>query len=554
MASSTPRHLVQGAATRARGPRAAPTSSSARPVPPTLTRSVHHRTAASTSSSAPPPRRASSSSSRRDAHALASRVKFDSAPPPPPPRASTSAQPSPVSKADPQPSPSLADDWYGHLEASLPADWDNARHPKWDERGSETYDAEPVLPQDVDGRYRAAAAAEGDSIRADRAHEWDAEDEWLEVLRHDAVLDAQRGDDERRVREASAATAPKVDQLPPVVPPAPPPVPPQAAVDSASPRQRTIEAREPTSNPFAVLRTTTPRRRTAPLRLEPVQRTDPSLVAPYLPSPLASTSHDPFPSPASDPLVTRHDWRLSSPLRRYLRRTPPPLFSRTETDTVSLGHNRLVGVGVDAARIAKFAQTRAEEQWGWKVRVPESERGKWPDADAYRKRCVPLSLPLYALEHVPVLTYSPSHRAQPRPPPRALESRRRAALPRVARAPGHPARAPRQGRHAHARARDVAHGREPRRRDGAARRRRGGEAAQGGLERSVGGGDGGGLGRRRSRSECGCRWSECGRGAAGRRVLRGRGRARADRGQGLEVRVRQARSRVSSCRSPCVTS
>jgi len=439
MASSTPRHLVQGAATRARGPRAAPTSSSARPVPPTLTRSVHHRTAASTSSSAPPPRRASSSSSRRDAHALASRVKFDSAPPPPPPRASTSAQPSPVSKADPQPSPSLADDWYGHLEASLPADWDNARHPKWDERGSETYDAEPVLPQDVDGRYRAAAAAEGDSIRADRAHEWDAEDEWLEVLRHDAVLDAQRGDDERRVREASAATAPKVDQLPPVVPPAPPPVPPQAAVDSASPRQRTIEAREPTSNPFAVLRTTTPRRRTAPLRLEPVQRTDPSLVAPYLPSPLASTSHDPFPSPASDPLVTRHDWRLSSPLRRYLRRTPPPLFSRTETDTVSLGHNRLVGVGVDAARIAKFAQTRAEEQWGWKVRVPESERGKWPDADAYRKRCVPLppstkararfSADVLSLAPLAASTASSSSR---KPPTSSSTSRRsRARAPRA---------------------------------------------------------------------------------------------------------------------------
>ncbi|GAA5947595.1 hypothetical protein JCM3775_000127 [Rhodotorula graminis] len=380
MPPSSSRHLAHGAATLARAPTGAQSSTPSHSVHPHLIRRIHHRAAASSCPAAPPPRRSSSSSSRRDAHALASRVKFDShPPPPPPPHPSTSARRSPVSKADPH--PSAAGDWQAHLEASLPADRVNARHPKWDERGSETYDAEPVLPLDVDGRYRAAA--EGDSIRADRAHEWDAEDEWLDVLRREAELEAQR-DEVRQVRTARASSAVKVDQLPPDVPPAPPPSSPRAVVESVP--LATTEARAPATNPFAVTRTTTPRRRPAPLRFEPVERTDPSLIAPYLPPPLSSTSLDPFPSPASDPLVTRHDWRLSSPLRRYLRRSPPPLFSRTETDTVSLGHNRLVGVGVDAARIAKYAQVRTEEQWGWKVRVPEAERGGWPDAEVYRKR------------------------------------------------------------------------------------------------------------------------------------------------------------------------
>ncbi|GAA5912503.1 hypothetical protein JCM8208_006619 [Rhodotorula glutinis] len=377
MPPSTSRHLVQGAATHARATAATRTCTpSPYSVPPAFTRPVHHRTAAS----APPRRRSSSSSSsRRDAHALASRVKFDSAPPPPPPpRAATSAHHPSTSQTDPQPSSSrsTASDWHAHLEPSLPADRANARHPKWDERGSETYDAEPVLPLDVDGRYAAAAASEGDSIRADRASEWDAEDEWLDVLRRDVRHEVQREDAGRELRGARASTALTEDQLAPDVPPAPPPPPPQPVV----------EARDPATDPFAVVRATTPRRRSAPLRLEPVERTDPSLIAPYLPTSLPSTSHDPFPSPASEPLVTRHDWRLSSPLRRYLRRTPPPLFSRTETDTIALGHNRLVGVGVDAARIAKYAQVRTEEQWGWKVRVPESERGGWPDAELYRKR------------------------------------------------------------------------------------------------------------------------------------------------------------------------
>lgn len=332
-------------------------------------------------STAPPP---SSSSRRRDAHALASRrVKYDPAPPPPPPPPNPSHNPrhSPLSDADPQPSASLVDEWHAHLGASLSSDWDNARHPRWDERGLETYDAEPVLPEDVDGLH--GASGEGDFIVAERGAQWDGEDEWLEVLKQEVELEAQR-EEEQELRAATPPRDERADDLAAEVPPAPPPVAPQAPALPAL----VVEPSRPALRPVATPRAPTPRSRSAPLRLEPVPPSDPSLIAPYIPSLPPSSPDATLSSPASELLVSRHDWRLSAPLRRYLRRFPPPLFSRTETDTTSLGHNRLVGVGVDAARIGKHALVRGEEQWGWKVRVPESERGAWPDADAYRKRCV----------------------------------------------------------------------------------------------------------------------------------------------------------------------
>ncbi|BGP44197.1 hypothetical protein JCM10450v2_000006 [Rhodotorula kratochvilovae] len=371
MASPGPRHLVHGVSTRlVRASRPARTPARAAP-PPTASRAVH-RVAPAPSAAAAHTSSAAARTARRDAHALATRVKYGDAPPPPPPPAPPPPKgSSSLSDAEPSPSSSSSsrvEDW----PAPLAVDGENALHPKWDERGLTGYASEPVLPEAL-----AGGGLEGETIGAERGGAaWESEEEWVELLRRGAEEEAAR-EEEREVREArpTPAQVERVEEVqvappPPVTTPSAPPLP---AVEPSAPRP----------SPFAVPRTPTPRRRALPLRLEPVPRADPALIAPYLPHiSLSPTSS----SPAAQPLLSRHDWRLSSPLRRFVRSSPPPLFSRAETDTRALGHNKLLGVGVDAARIGKHALVRGEEQWGWKVRVPETERGKWDDADAYRAR------------------------------------------------------------------------------------------------------------------------------------------------------------------------
>lgn len=115
---------------------------------------------------------------------------------------------------------------------------------------------------------------------------------------------------------------------------------------------------------------------------------DPSLfdspIQPYVP-PKASTSTLPK-QPHDYPLLSRSDWRLSSPLfpiPARSRSTPEHLAKAR--DLKRQGHNLLVGVGMQpAAEAARFQGTR-DERWGWRLSVPEEEKGGWPSCDVYRK-------------------------------------------------------------------------------------------------------------------------------------------------------------------------
>lgn len=118
-------------------------------------------------------------------------------------------------------------------------------------------------------------------------------------------------------------------------------------------------------------------------------------LAPFRPHPLppaeseAESQSDPHPLPQPHhlPLLSRTDWRLSSPARLKLHRSHPlPLWSLRETSTRTGGQNRLVGVGPSPARVGRFR--KGEEAWGWKGKVPEGEKGTWKDADAYIERYV----------------------------------------------------------------------------------------------------------------------------------------------------------------------
>ncbi|GAA6053563.1 hypothetical protein JCM3770_005196 [Rhodotorula araucariae] len=371
MSSPGPRHLVKGISSRLLQP-TRPTFAAARTTAtPAPSHAAHHRTPAPAVASIPSSA-AASRTARRDAHALATSVRYPDRAPPPPAATAPRLHAVPPADAEPSPSPSPTDEWRDVL-APLAADGENARHPKWDERGRAGYAAEPVLPAAL------AGGVEGETIDAEgrAGAPWESEEEWVELLRKQAEAEAPR-EEEREVRAARPANV-RVEPM--VEATAARPVPGDQAAALVAPAVAPSVASPSPSAPAP--RAPTPRRRARPLRLEPVPHVDPAVIAPYLPPPSFSTTSV---APAAQPLVSRHDWRLSSPLRRYVRKSPPPLFSRAETDTRTIGHNKLVGVGVDAARIGKPALVRGEEQWGWKVRVPEAERGTWSDADAYRTR------------------------------------------------------------------------------------------------------------------------------------------------------------------------
>ncbi|KAK4052245.1 hypothetical protein OIO90_004467 [Microbotryomycetes sp. JL221] len=125
---------------------------------------------------------------------------------------------------------------------------------------------------------------------------------------------------------------------------------------------------------------------------------DPAIIVPKPSAQLDSPIQPYRPSTAIDSNMTtqphdrlvlsRHDWRLSSPLVRHSRTlsdSPPSLYERV--DLTCQGHNKLVGVGVDPARVGSWSpRLRAEEQWGWKIKVPNSEKADWPAANVHRKK------------------------------------------------------------------------------------------------------------------------------------------------------------------------
>lgn len=154
----------------------------------------------------------------------------------------------------------------------------------------------------------------------------------------------------------------------------------------------------PLPNLLPALRRPPPKRRS--MRLSPIPTTESATqIRPYLPPSLPplheATPAEPLPQPHHYPLHSRHDWRLSSPLRRYVDATPPSLHSAKDTNTLSQGHNRLVGVGIEAANVhnEKEEKFRWRERWGFKRPASSEFRGDWPDAELYRERCV---LPPYS--------------------------------------------------------------------------------------------------------------------------------------------------------------
>ncbi|GAA5871027.1 hypothetical protein JCM8547_005335 [Rhodosporidiobolus lusitaniae] len=357
------------------------------------------------------------------------------------------ANPPPPSPRDP--SPWTNDEYDLHtafsasLQASLAEDWalqqglekHNSIHPKWDLDGRE-----PGLDEAVFEGDHVAEGDEGDGgmgfvlsqlgeFEIGQAIEGGEEGEegwvdWRELLEGEragglgAPREARR--EEKRAIDASLREGEgqgKVERRRPVkareqeeevVLPASPAPSASPSLEQALPPASSTSLVPPfvRTNPFAVPLYSTPvprRSKSQPFELKPAERLTYTSFSPYIPPRLPSPPPQPSPSssaspptsqpfpdtiePHHHPLLTRTDWRLSSPLRRYLRTHPPPLFSLSETATMPLGHGRLVGVGTDAARIGRKGVSRGEEQWGWKVKVPaEREMGGWEAADVYTER------------------------------------------------------------------------------------------------------------------------------------------------------------------------
>ncbi|GAA6019068.1 hypothetical protein JCM10207_006307 [Rhodosporidiobolus poonsookiae] len=333
--------------------------------------------------------------SRRSAHhAALPSTKYDSTPPPPPaPSASSRPKQAAPSRTDPALAweGDLADDFAAAMQSSLADAYmrqedTRALHPEWEQHGRDALagaDDEVLL-----------GVAVGETIEADDVAGLDEPLDWLdwrELLGGAAgveMVEAVRPEDDLPASPDAARKAVEAASVdPPIREPSsaqPPPAPDAApAVDAA-----------PHSIPFAIPSAPLTKRRRGPFVLSPAERLSHTSLSPYvpLPAPTASSCTPSAPlEPHHSPLLSRHDWRLSSPLRRFLRSTPPPLWSQEETATLPLGHGRLVGVGVEAARIARKGTSREEEQWGWKVRVPaERERGEWEAADVYKQRMLRL--------------------------------------------------------------------------------------------------------------------------------------------------------------------
>lgn len=114
-------------------------------------------------------------------------------------------------------------------------------------------------------------------------------------------------------------------------------------------------------------------------------------IFPYIPSP--PPVHGP-PQPHHFQLLSRYDWRLSSPLarRRANLLEPPPLSYFPRGGNTLLGYNKLVGVGREpAAEATRQDLLGISDRWGWKLPVPETTRGSWADLTTWSRRYVDLT-------------------------------------------------------------------------------------------------------------------------------------------------------------------
>ena len=354
MSTCSPRQFLLATTTTVRPVRPRKTPSIP-PLLPSTSRQIHSH-AHERSSTSP--------LSRRNAHALASHSRYNERLPPPPSPSSSRLLPNkkPLDSFAPR-------DGDGILE-----EIEREAFPTWESRDELTRTSAKSR------RYiDVGETVYADDLDGDVEMDWDDRPkDWEETIRTGIIsvgrIDEGKGKAKEMENELMESIVPrgniKTPQSARTMPKTSPPPPPRTH-----------------KSPFTQL----PRSRsTKGLLLQPCQRLPSNTVLPYLvPDPLPLCPVHPSPQPHELPLVSRSDWRLSSPLRKYLRSSPPSLYSRAENDTKSQGHNRLVGIGLETSRIARSYKSRdveGAEPWGWKVKVKESEKGTWTSADQYRKR------------------------------------------------------------------------------------------------------------------------------------------------------------------------
>ncbi|GAA5867609.1 hypothetical protein JCM1840_002569 [Sporobolomyces johnsonii] len=250
------------------------------------------------------------------------------------------------------------------------------------------YNDAPPLPPSAASQTSASFIRQGETTYADDQARLEGDRrEWVGEFRAQTISErsgeSMQDMDDRKGKARAVASAPEEQEAPSTVSTAPTAKPAPRSSAQPLPAAESSPSGYRNSHSASAMVASQPRQ-----FLQPSKRIAPDTLSPYLPplSPETSASDGP-PQPHELPLLSRSDWRLSSPLRRRVRSTPPPLWSRTETDTRSQGHNRLVGVGVEAARLGRSMQAlEGEEYWGWKLKVKGAEKGKWKAADSYRKR------------------------------------------------------------------------------------------------------------------------------------------------------------------------
>ncbi|SCV68045.1 BQ2448_166 [Microbotryum intermedium] len=198
----------------------------------------------------------------------------------------------------------------------------------------------------------------------------------------------ETGGDERAVKRTKIVSAPTPTTTLPSTRPGPP-----NSVTSQVPELRSTPIPAPAPIPAPVVKavpstSTTPTKRLLPLGkardLIPSPR--PIGIIPYTPP-----SNVPSSDPSSRPLLSRYDWRLSSPLPPHSPTpglAPPPLD--VPASNLQQGTNKLIGVG----QVPYFSGRRIKdvEGWGWKTKLPHGEKGTWINADRHRTKWVISSL------------------------------------------------------------------------------------------------------------------------------------------------------------------
>lgn len=229
------------------------------------------------------------------------------------------------------------------LSVEAREDLERALHPVWEELGTQKQ-------WEDDGR-----------------EEWDKEEVYhnTEVHEHEDQGELREWMEELRSEAMGKLQPSKPESKPPIPSSVPSPT---AALESKKPRSTQPVTQAP-PKVAPLVRSQTPITSTSPIR-------------PYIPPPRPASRQQ------ARPLLSRNDWRLSSPVRRprSTLRTSPPSLS-VPTDMSRQGHNKLVGIGVEPARVGRWNKEMAmQEQWGWKIRPPSGEKGEWLAADAHCER------------------------------------------------------------------------------------------------------------------------------------------------------------------------